>query len=110
SPGRVNLCLRRPQVLDPGGPVAVARHEEVSMAPCRIRVALLTLAVLAGPAAAKDKAVRITLGPFRVEAKRDRQVCQAVRIPKGRGMEIAWYEARSLPSQRGTAGTHHMVV
>ncbi len=80
------------------------------MPPCRVRVALVLLAALASPAAAKDKVVRLTLGPFRVEAKRDREVCQAVRIPKVAGMEIVSYEVRSLTTQRGNVGTHHMVV
>jgi hypothetical protein len=80
--------------------------------PIRIRIAALLLATLAGPAAAKakDKVVRVTLGPFRVEAKRDREVCQAVRIPKVHGMEIVSYEVRSLSSQRGNVGTHHFIA
>ncbi len=80
------------------------------MPPSRILVAFAILAALAGAAPAKDKTVRITLGPFRIEAKRDREVCQAVRIPKVPGMEVVSYEVRSLSSQRGNVGTHHMVV
>src|SRR5262245_66548311 len=76
----------------------------------RVVCALVALAALAGPATAKDKVVRVTLGPFRIEAKRDREVCQAVRIPKVPGMEVVSYEVRSLSSQRGNVGTHHMVV
>jgi hypothetical protein len=37
--------------------------------------------VLVSPAAAREKVVRMTLGPFRIEANRDREVCQAVRVP-----------------------------
>src|SRR4029453_19262840 len=74
----------------------------------RVVFALVALAALAGPALAKDKVVRVTLGPFRIEAKRDREVCQAVRIPKVPGMEVVSYEVRSLSSQRGNVGTHHM--
>src|SRR5262245_52577095 len=80
------------------------------MPSCRARVALVLLAALAAPAAAKDKVVRVTLGPFRVEPKRDREVCQAVRVPNVPGMEIVSYEVRSLSSKRGNVGTHHMVV
>lgn len=72
--------------------------------------ALALVGVLAVPAAAKDKVVRLTLGPFRVEAHRDREVCQAIRVPKVPGMEIASYEVRSLTSQKGNVGTHHLVV
>ena len=45
--------------------------------------------------------VRVTLGPFRIEAQRDREVCQAVRIPDVPGMEVASYEVRSLIGQGG---------
>jgi hypothetical protein len=76
----------------------------------RVVFALAALVALAGPALAKDKVVRVTLGPFRIEPKRDREVCQAVRIPKVPGMEVVSYEVRSLSSQRGNVGTHHMVV
>jgi hypothetical protein len=76
----------------------------------RVVFTLVALAALAGPALAKDKVVRVTLGPFRIEAKRDREVCQAIRIPKVPGMEVVNYEVRSLSSKRGNVGTHHMVV
>jgi hypothetical protein len=80
------------------------------MSSSRILLALVVLAALAGEAMAKDKIVRVTLGPFRVEAKRDREVCQAVSIEKVPGMEVVSYEVRSRTSQRGNVGTHHMVV
>src|SRR5262245_48082439 len=76
----------------------------------RVVFALAAFAGLAGPALAKDKVVHVTLGPFRIEAKRDREVCQAIRIPKVPGMEIVSYEVRSLSSKRGNVGTHHLVV
>ncbi len=62
------------------------------------------------PAGAKDKVVRITVGPFRIEAKRDREVCQAVRVANVHGMEIASYEVRSLTSRNLKVGTHHLVI
>ena len=74
-------------------------------------IAVLVLAVgLAAPARAKDKVVRITLGPFRIEAQRDREVCQAVRIPDVPGMEVTAYEVRSLASRGGKVGSHHLVI
>jgi len=75
-----------------------------------VGVLLGVLAASAGPAAAKDKVVRITVGPFRVEAKRDREICQAVRVPNVPGMEITSYEVRSLTSQKLKVGTHHLVI
>jgi hypothetical protein len=48
-------------------------------------VAVIALAAgLAAPVLAKDKVVRVTLGPFKIDAERDREVCQAVRIPECR--------------------------
>jgi hypothetical protein len=76
----------------------------------RARAVVVLLAALVAPAGAKDTVLRITLGPFRIEAQRDREVCQAVRIPKVPGMEIVSYEVRSLSSQRGNVATHHMVI
>lgn len=74
------------------------------------RAALVLLVALSGSAAAKERTVRVTVGPFRVEPQRDREVCQAVRIPKVPGMEVASYEVRSRTSRRGEVGTHHLVV
>ena len=74
-------------------------------------VAILALAIgLAAPAVARDKVVRVTLGPFRIEAQRDREVCQAVRIPDVPGMEVTSYEVRSLSSRHGKVGSHHLVI
>jgi len=72
--------------------------------------ALLAGVVLASPAAAREKVVRMTLGPFRIEANRDREVCQAVRVPSVPGMEITSWEVRSRTSRGGKVGSHHMVV
>jgi hypothetical protein len=74
-------------------------------------VAVLALALgLAAPTWAKDKVVRVTLGPFRIEAQRDREVCQAVRVPDVPGMEVTSYEVRSLASRGGKVGSHHLVI
>ncbi len=80
------------------------------MAQRRIGAVLVLLVALAAPAAAKDKIVRLTVGPFRIEANRDREVCQAVRIPEVPGMEVVSYEVRSLTTKRLKVGTHHLVV
>lgn len=80
------------------------------MRPAHRRLVIALAVALGAPAAAKDKVVRLTLGPFRVEANRDREVCQAVRVPQVRGMEIASYEVRSLTTQQFKVGTHHLVV
>jgi hypothetical protein len=74
-------------------------------------IAVLALALgLAAPTWAKDKVVRVTLGPFRIEAQRDREVCQAVRVPDVPGMEVTSYEVRSLASRGGKVGSHHLVI
>jgi hypothetical protein len=76
----------------------------------------LLLAVLvacgATPAAAKrgNKVVKLKLGPFKIEANRDREVCQAVRVPAIGGMEIDSWEARSRIRNGGTTGSHHLVL
>jgi hypothetical protein len=69
----------------------------------------LVLALVA-PAAAKEKVVRLTVGPFRVEAQRDREICQAVRVRRVPGMEVTSYEVRSLTTHGGRVGSHHLVV
>ena len=47
-----------------------------------------TLAALAVPASARERVVHLKIGPFRIEAHRDREVCQAVRIPHARGLDV----------------------
>lgn len=86
----------------------IARVCEAMLGRPSLAVALLL--TLVAPVAAKDKVVSLTLGPFPVEAQRDREVCQAVRIPKVPGMEITSYEVRSLASKGGRVGSHHLVV
>jgi hypothetical protein len=67
-------------------------------------------AVPASAKPAKDKLVRLRVGPFRVEAQRDREICQAIRVPQVAGMELASYEVRSLFSPDGKVGSHHLVI
>src|ERR1700756_3842576 len=73
-------------------------------------LALAILVMLATPAAGKERVVRLKLGPFRVEAERDREVCQAVRISNVPGMEVVSYEVRSLTTRHGKVDTHHFVL
>jgi hypothetical protein len=80
------------------------------MRTARAPLVLAIVLAAAVPAHARDKVVRLTLGPFRIDANRDREVCQAIRIPKVHGMEIASYDVRSLTSQNFKVGTHHLVV
>jgi hypothetical protein len=74
--------------------------------------ALLVLVVAAGQATAgpKQRVVKIRVGPFPIEANRDREICQAIRVPGVGGMEIVSAEARSRVSNRGDTGSHHLVV
>src|SRR5262245_37222132 len=77
-----------------------------------IVVVAAAIALTGSPASAKkhEKTVRLKLGPFRIEANRDREVCQAVKVPKVAGMEIASWEARSRISNGGNTGSHHLVL
>lgn len=77
-----------------------------------ITVLAAVIALMGTPVAAKkhQKTVRLKLGPFRIEANRDREVCQAVKVPKVAGMEIASWEARSRLSNGGSTGSHHLVL
>lgn len=73
-------------------------------------VGAVALVVVASPAAAKDRLVKLRLGPFRVEAKRDREVCQVVRIPKiPPNMAVVSWEARTRVRRGGAVGSHHLV-
>ena len=55
-------------------------------------LAVASLAVLLGSglaaAAPKQKVVKLKVGPFPIEAKRDREICQAIHVPNVGGMEI----------------------
>jgi hypothetical protein len=73
-------------------------------------LALLFVVALAGVAAGKERVVRLTLGPFRIDPERDREVCQAVRIPNVPNMELATWEIRSRTSRHAKVDSHHMVV
>jgi hypothetical protein len=75
--------------------------------------AFVTIAMLAGsPAAAKtgERLVKLRLGPFKIEPQRDREVCQALRVPDVAGLEIAHWEARSHVTHGGKTASHHLVL
>ena len=73
---------------------------------------LVATMVLVGPAWGKsgEKIVRLKLGPFKIEANRDREVCQALSVKGLAGMEVASWEARSRVSHAGYTGSHHLVL
>jgi len=73
-------------------------------------VGALVLCVLVTPAAAKRKIVRLKLGPFPIEAKRDREVCKAFRVTGVGGMAVESWEARSRVARRGDIASHHLVA
>src|SRR5207249_3422879 len=68
-------------------------------------VLVLALTAVAVPAGARERVVHLKVGPFRIEAHRDREVCQAVRIPHARGLDVVTYETRSRTAR--DVGTHH---
>jgi len=77
----------------------------------RVLGVMLVVGLVVPSAWAKpQKKVRVKLGPFRIEAKRDREVCQAVRVSGVAGLEIASWEARSRVSNHGNTGSHHLVL
>jgi hypothetical protein len=71
---------------------------------------LVALVLIASPGLAKtkDKVVKLRVGPFPIEAKRDREICQAIRVPDVGGMEIASYEVRTRLGD--DVGSHHLVI
>lgn len=73
-----------------------------------VAVALAVLA--AAPAGARQRVLHLKVGPFRIEAERDREVCTAVRVPNVPGMEVLGYETRSRTDRHETIGTHHFVA
>src|SRR5690349_6633534 len=87
-----------------------------TMRPVVVGLVAVALAVLVGapPVAAKktkgEKLVKLKLGPFRIEANRDREVCQALEVPGVAGLEVSHWEARSRLSNRGITGSHHLVL
>src|SRR5262249_20144130 len=70
----------------------------------------VALALIASPGLAKtkDKVVKLRVGPFPIEAKRDREICQAIRVPGAGGMEIESYEVRTRLGD--DVGSHHLVI
>ena len=86
---------------------------EIAMSRRIAAVVLAAVVVLVGaPAGAKkgEKVIKLKLGPFPIEANRDREVCQALEVPGVAGLEVARWEARSRLSHRGVTGSHHLVL
>ena len=80
---------------------------------CRgLAVLALSGLLLVGPACAKEhfKLVKLKVGPFPIEANRDREICQAIRLQGVAGMEVAVSEARSRRYRKGQVSSHHLVV
>src|SRR5207237_8457886 len=71
-------------------------------------ILVLALTAAAVPAGARERVVHLKVGPFRIEARRDREVCQAVRIPHARGLDVVAYETRSRTARE--VGTHHFIA
>ena len=82
--------------------------------PTRCRGLLLVVALLAAPRAAPAKSpmrvLRLQVGPFPIEPRRDREVCRVVRVPGVAGMQLESWEARSHVYRRYLVGTHHFVA
>jgi hypothetical protein len=89
---------------------------QLSMKRRAVGLILVAIVVLAGPAGAAkaakngEKLVKLKLGPFKIEPERDREVCQALEVPGVAGMEVDRWEARSRVSNRGSTGSHHLVL
>jgi hypothetical protein len=64
----------------------------------------------AADAGKKQKTIRLKVGPFPVEAQRNREICKAFVVDGVPGMEVVIAEARSKVSQKGLTGSHHLVV
>ncbi len=76
-------------------------------------IGVLVLATLATPAPAKQRIVKLKVGPFPIESLRDREICQAFRIKNVPGMALVSWEARSrvTPGSSGeSVGSHHLVA
>jgi hypothetical protein len=89
--------------------------EVLAMRMHSVGAVLVAISLLLGaPADAKRKAgekvLKLKLGPFKIEAERDREVCQAVEVEGVAGMEVARWEAKSRLSNRGETGSHHLVL
>jgi hypothetical protein len=86
---------------------------DIRMSLRRLGALMIAASVLVGtPAVAKqtNKVVRLRLGPFRIDPQRDREVCQAIKVPGVAGLEIAHWEARSRVSHGGDTASHHLVL
>lgn len=78
-----------------------------------LRLAIVGMAVVAalGPAHARERVVKLKMGPFDIDAKRDREVCQVLRIPNvPPGTELVSWEARTRLGRNGFVGSHHLVA
>jgi len=79
--------------------------------PVLVLVVAVALAWASGAdARKKQKTIRLKVGPFPVEAHRDREICKSFVIDKVPGMEVVVAEARSRVSQKGQVGSHHLVA
>jgi hypothetical protein len=76
----------------------------------RLACSVVVLVAVAAPAGARSRTVKLKLSGFAIEAKRDREVCKAYRIPGAAGMEVVSWEARTRVSQGNTVGSHHLVL
>jgi hypothetical protein len=76
---------------------------------CRV-LAIAALGAAVAAAAAGRRVVDLKIGPFRIQAHRDREVCQAVRVRGVPGMEVISSAVRSRTSRGGAVGTHHFVA
>jgi len=77
------------------------------------RLAIVGMAIVAvvSSAQARERVVKLKMGPFSIEAKRDREVCQVLHIPNvPAGTELISWEARSRLRRKGTVGSHHLVA
>src|SRR5262249_6249200 len=98
---------------DHAGPKGGTRAMKHHMNGRLIMTALVVAMMLAGtPALAKkgERLVKLRLGPFKVEPQRDREVCQAVKVPDVAGLEIEHWEARSHVTHGGDTASHHLVL
>src|SRR5262249_31329869 len=56
-----------------------------------------------------ERLVKLRLGPFKIEPQRDREVCQALKVPDVAGLEIEHWETRSHVTHGGDTASHHPV-
>lgn len=64
----------------------------------------------AADAGKKQKTIRLKVGPFPVEAQRNREICKAFVVDGVPNMQVVVAEARSKVSKKGLVGSHHLVV